>query len=327
MVGEPAPIQVDPEAAAFARSLAPFLAAVRDLQDAEITSQVHRLLGGSPPRIGAVNRAIDRLAKVMASHQMQADVIGRTEVLKAADAFRRAGLALSKPAPAVQVSGLPSVPFPEAVSDLLAREPRLARSAGEVARAYGERHAFAVAKSTQLKVTQRVQKAVARAMDRGVETESIYRAIRGVAGQAGEDMADWTRSYAETVWRTNMATAYSAGRFRQMADPAVAYAIGALMFAGPTDRESQGGDARDNHVAAVGLIGAPDDPGWQKIAPPLGYNCRHRLDLISWGELKRRRLVQPDGTVRRMRIPSGAFPDKGFRVGGRPDQLIYGSAA
>ncbi|HUW32524.1 MAG TPA: phage minor head protein, partial [Planctomycetota bacterium] len=138
-----------------------------------------------------------------------------------------------------------------------------------------------------------------------------------------EDMADWTRSYAETVWRTNMSTAYSAGRFRQMADPAVAYAIGALMFDGPTDTGPMG-DTRPNHAAAVGLVGAADDPGWQIIAPPLGYNCRHSLSFLSWDECRRRGKVLPDGSIRRMKIPNDAFPDKGFRSGGRPDQLIYG---
>lgn len=317
---------VNPERASFARSLGPFLIAIRQLQDAEIQAQVHKLLGGSPPRIGAVNRAVEKLAEIIAENQMLADVAARKQVLQAADRFRRAGLSLPVAAPEVQATGLPSVPFPEAVADVLSRDARLALHAGEVARAYGEDHVFALARSTQLKVTQRVQKAVARGIDKGIETDNIIRSIRGVAAQAGEDMSDWTRSYAETVWRTNMSTAYSAGRFRQMADPAVAHAIGALMFDGPRDRVSSGGDARDNHVAAVGLIGAADDPGWQKIAPPLGFNCRHSLSFLSWAECKRRGVVLPNGKIRRMRIPKDAYPDAGFRHGGRPDQLIYGGA-
>jgi SPP1 gp7 family putative phage head morphogenesis protein len=316
------PIHVKPESAVFARSLGPFLAAVHELQDEEIRAQAFKLLGGRPPRLGAVNRAVERLTEVISENQMLADVQARREVLRAADTFRRAGLALPEPLAAVaNVEGLPAVPFPQAVADVLARDARLATSAAEVAEAYGTTHAFAVAKATQLKVTSRVQKAVARAIDTGLETESIISSITKVAKEAGEEMADWSRSYAETVWRTNMSTAYSAGRFRQMADPAVAYAIGGLMFDGPTSPST---GTRPNHAAAVGLIGAADDPGWQVIAPPLGYNCRHSLSLISWGDCKRRGLVLADGSIRRMKIPSGAFPDKGFRAGGRPDQLIYG---
>jgi hypothetical protein len=322
------PFFVKPESAAFARSMAPFLVAIGNLQDETIKLELSQLLGAESPRFGNVQRAVDKLAEVIGENQMVSDVTARREVLQAADRFRAAGLARPGLVPEVAQGGLPVVSFPQAVGDILARDPRLAMSGAEVSAAYGSSHTFAVAHATSLKVTERVQKSIARFMDAGTATDKIHTGIREIAKQAGEDMTDWSHSYAETVWRTNMSTAYSAGRFRQMADPAVAYAIGALMFDGPTDVATKHGfgSSRANHVAAVGLIGAADDPGWQIIAPPLGYNCRHSLSFISWGECETRGFVLPDGSIRRMKIPSDAFPDKGFRVGGRPDQLIYSGA-
>lgn len=37
-------------------------------------------------------------------------------------------------------------------------------------------------------------------------------------------------------------------------------------------------------------------------------------------------MLDAQGNVRPMKIPSNAFPDRGFRHEGRPDQLIYGGA-
>lgn len=266
-VAEPLPVR--PEQAAYARALAPFLRAMDELQNETIRLEVYRALSaGEAPRVGGVPRAIERLADAVRSSQQSADMSARLDVVKSADRFARQGLA--RAAPAAAAAELPSVPYTEAIADILAREPRLARGAAEVSRAYSSEHALSIARAASVKTTERVQKALAKAMATRQTAEGTIKSIRGIAAAMGEDMADWTHAYAETVMRTNMGTAYSAGKFRQMADPAVAYAIGALRFDGPTDIPPAG-DARPNHAAAVGLIGAANDPGWARIAPPLGY--------------------------------------------------------
>lgn len=348
---------LQPEHAAYARALAPYIAAMDELAR-EITLRiVFERVGGEIPRVGAVNRAVERLGRVIQTAQQTADLIGRRETLHAADvlaqgapagpggvgAVQRAipGLEAAQAPTALAAPGipgdplmavgtapgapLPRVPFPEAVADVIAREPRLAASAAEVSQAYNESHAFALARSSSIKVTERVQKAVSTAIHQGRTVGEGARAIRQVARAAGEDMSRFTHAYAETVFRTNVSTAYSAGRFREMANPAVQFAIGALMFDGPTD-SLPAGDSRPNHVAAVGLIASASDPVWSALAPPLGYNCRHRLSFVSWPELKRRRLLLPDGSVRKASIPPGAHADEGFQHTGRPDIAIYGGA-
>lgn len=327
-MGEPIH-EIDPARAAYVRALAPYLLAMGELADAKVAVEAYLAMGGAapPPVVGAVGRAEANLARVILEAQTTADIAARRDVLAAAD--RLAG-GVSPPvppgpvaSPAVPSPGgggpLPEVPFTEASADIIAREPRLAHGAREVSKVYNSDHGFAMARSSSLEVTARVQTAVADAIQTGVGIGDASASIQTIARKAGEDMAKWTRSYAETVMRTNVATAYSAGRFRQMAEPSVQRAIGALRYSTVGDV-----DVRENHQAADGVVAAADDPIWQSMAPPLGYNCRCGVDFVSWPELERMGLIESDGRVRRARAPAGAHADEGFRHTGRPDILIYG---
>ena len=269
---------VETEKAAYKRALAPYLSAVAELAHEVAVVEAYRAVGEAvtSPLVGAVNRAVERLGAVIQETQQKADVLGRVETIRAADRLAAAGSgggsftrppgAASGAVPFEPGAPLPRVPFTEAVADVMSRDARLARGAADVAAAYNDEHGFALARSESLVVTRRVQSAIAKAGHDGATRDEAVLSIRRIVAEAGADMADWTRAYAETAFSTNVSTAYSAGRFRQMADPAVAFAIGALMFDGPADD-----DARPNHVAALGLIAAPDDPVWHKLAPPLGW--------------------------------------------------------
>jgi len=82
----------------------------------------------------------------------------------------------------------------------------------------------------------------------------------------------------------------------------------------------------NNHDAADGVILRVDNPEWRRIAPPLGYNCRCQVTLMSTPALRRMGRIGPDGQVIESRVPSGAFPDPGFRHGGRPDLFVNASS-
>lgn len=306
-MAESVPLHVRPEQAAAARALAPVLAAMREVARAEQAVALFEV-GGPPPPVGELAGARRKLGAALAEVQKDADLAGRREVVEAA---RRLG----DVAPPGAVSTLPAVPPTASVADLASREAVLAVGAEEVQAAYNERHAFALARSTSAKVTERAQKAITRGIARGLSVRSQVDELLRIADK---DMQDWTRGYAENVVRTNAATAHSAGRFRQMARPAVARAIAALRFSTAGDV-----DVRLNHRAADGLVAAPSDPVWPRIAPPLGFQCRCQLDFVSWPEARRMGIVQQDGTIRPARMPRGAHPDARFRHTGRPDIAIY----
>lgn len=164
------------------------------------------------------------------------------------------------------VAQLPQVPFEEAIADIVRREPVLASTAAEVAAVYQSGYGFAVARSTSLKITEHVQKAIADAAREGrtlSEAEDILSAI-----------GKWTTSYSETVYRTNLNTAYTAGRMEQAKDPVIREVMGAYERVAINDADVRRGRPKDrgaNHLAASGLIASFDDRIWDTHATPSGY--------------------------------------------------------
>lgn len=211
--------------------------------------------------------------------------------------------------------------FEEAFEALLGREPIIARSREELNRAYGLGTKFAVAKlpdnlgaQAALNITTRLWEKVA---EMGIQGRSPVQARQVLA-----EIADFSESYAETIYRTNLASAYTAGRFKQMQDPDVQAVAPAFEFNAVGDA-----DTRKNHGAADGAIAAVGDSLWDKVAPPLGYNCRCDLRVVDRFEMEERGLLDAKGEVKRYLPPSfrNAHPDKGFNVS-RPDRRIYAAS-
>jgi SPP1 gp7 family putative phage head morphogenesis protein len=75
--------------------------------------------------------------------------------------------------------------------------------------------------------------------------------------------------HAETVFRTNVQTAYNAGR-REM------YHAEGMAEAFPFFQNHTVGDdrVRPAHAAMDGFIARRDDPIWQRAWPPYGFQCR-----------------------------------------------------
>jgi SPP1 gp7 family putative phage head morphogenesis protein len=242
--------------------------------------------------------ALERFAAVLGSTLLYGDLVGRYQTLAESDAARagrRARLA-------ADIAPLIEVPFRRAIEDLVSREPRLVADREELSRLYQSERVFGLARSADLTITQRVQDLLREAMEKagpGVDATTV----------AIQSAGDFARAYAETVLRTNFATAYSDGRITKAMEPAVRAVTPALRFTAIRDSR-----VRHNHLAADGLVAAPDDPVWDSLRPPLGYLCRCRLDLVSVEEAERMGILDRAGNVRPARIPQGAYPDPGFRV-------------
>lgn len=161
---------------------------------------------------------------------------------------------------------IPQVPFEEGIQNILDRTPELAKNASLVSDVY-RRHGFAMARSSSVEITRAVQRTIARLGVQGV-TETTGRDIVNTLG-------DWTTSYSRTVYRTNLNTTYTAGRFEQLADPDIAEIMGAFMFVTSQDVDVRSGrkqDGGENHAAAHGFIAGHRDPVWRFVAPPCGYS-------------------------------------------------------
>jgi hypothetical protein len=94
------------------------------------------------------------------------------------------------------------------------------------------------------------------------------------------------------------------------------------------DRRTRGNPAglypdAQKHYQMDGFSAATDDPIWDRITPPNGYNCRASIRGMTVAEAKGKRLLRPDGSVdsaalrkrhaRQWRIlERGEYPDPGF---------------
>jgi SPP1 gp7 family putative phage head morphogenesis protein len=221
---------------------------------------------------------------------------------------------------------LPRVTFIEALEDMVSRTPATIRSAAErsaqaISRLYGEGRVVAFARSAEHAVTERVQSLIAEAIKEGIGEAEAGKGIKMAVDQIRQKTKAWTEGYSKMAFRTNVNTAVTAGRFRQAQDPDIKQVIPAFRFDAVMDS-----DTRHNHGAADGFIAKVDNHVWNRIAPPLGYNCRCQVSLVGLPELRRMGRVGSDGSIREDRLPAGAHPDAGFRHGGRPDLLIGGLA-
>ena len=273
------------------------------------------------PLVTAINdlgRAIvegDR-EKRSAAKRRVARILGETLALVFALGARRVGL-LARRVARADVAGLlslrlgpasliPHVPFEDAVVSVLTRTPTLADGDVqrwlEVAEIVRDRHGFALAHAVDEQVTSLVQGVVADALATGATHEEAVEAIQAIG--------DFSRSYAETVYRTNAATAYEAGTWKAAmeVDDEV---IDGLVFVTAGDA-----DVRPNHRVLDGVRGHKREAFWARVAPPVGYNCRCTLEPISADELRRQGRRPP---------PRGWRPESPAFQPARPDQRFLGA--
>ena len=214
--------------------------------------------------------AISSLSDLLAEAQIMADLYGRRRAFLELDAMSSEAARLRATVPVCFAAEkiLPVVPFQAAIDDLLSREPRLAADWRDVADVYRGERGFALAKSSSTVITARVQAAIGTLMKTGASAATAENVIAAIGG--------WSKSYADTVYRTNVATAYSAGRIRAGFQPDVLEAMPAWELVTAQDADVRRGrkqDRGENHLAGHGLIAAKVDKIWDTAYPPNGYNC------------------------------------------------------
>lgn len=92
----------------------------------------------------------------------------------------------------------------------------------------------------------------------------------------------------ETVFRTNVQSAYMAGRYKGMVENSDQRPF--WMYVAILD-----GRTRPRHRALHGRVFRWDDPIWRVIYPPNGYNCRCRVRALSQADMDREGLSLSSG--------------------------------
>ncbi len=191
-------------------------------------------------------------------------------------------------------------------------------------------------KGASKKQAERIKKLVAEAirtsaMPKGLKTGSLSSFIRraqveGIVGMTGARL--------QTVYRTNIASAYNDATVETVDKPEVARWAPLLRLVeihDPRTRGAPGGVYRGNksrnpgsHWQMNGYIATPADFRRQGIVPPNGFNCRGSLRPVSYDEAESMGLRTKAGTLdyaalarynaaRQRIIDRGEYPDPGFK--------------
>ena len=129
-----------------------------------------------------------------------------------------------------------------------------------------------------------IEKAIAEGIPFG-EFKKHFRELFERKGWVGKGA--WR---IETIFRTNIQSAYSAGRYKQMTHSATVKALPYWMYDAVNDSRT-----RPLHRAMDGRVFRADDPIWDTWYPPNGFNCRCRVVALTEERLKRMGKVVEDG--------------------------------
>ncbi len=316
-------------------------------------------LGNKP----ALSDARRRLGEIITETMGTAEVLGATITLRAAagaveedqrESFSAGGGIWLHPNDALHLlrfaatptqTIIPRVTFLEELEDMVTRTPVTIRKAAErtaqaIAKLYGEGRVVAFVRSAEQAVTERVQDLIVEAIREGIPEldfmrdgrvqpgagTNIRKAVDAIRTKTGA----WTEGYSRMVFRTNVNTAVTAGRFRVGMDPDITAIMPAVEFFTSGDS-----DVRPSHAAGDGKIMLRTNRAWEQLAPPIDYNCRCGVRDVGLPELRRMNRVRVEPTtgftrvkdglyVREDRPPAAWKPNPKFRQSGRPDLFLNG---
>lgn len=160
--------------------------------------------------------------------------------------------------------------------------------------------AFTVARAARLEVLQSIREELQRAMDDGLPFQAFKQNLKprlqamGWWGKAIDKETGEISPYPgtgrpielgsprrlETIYRTNMQTAYMAGRWKRF--EAQAKRAPYVQYIAVMDDRT-----RPSHAELHQRVFRIDDPIWAHIAPPNGFNCRCRARNLTERDLKR----------------------------------------
>lgn len=164
--------------------------------------------------------------------------------------------------------------------------------------------AFTVARVENLMVVEQTRELLAQALDEGWSQARFAKEANAMFDRAG--VTRLNPYHLETVFQTNMQTAYQNGRAKQLSDPKVRRVLPFWQYRTQADER-----VRPNHAALDKFTARADDPVWGEIYPPNGFNCRCTVQPLLASE-GRAALGEQINVPGRDRLPAGSEPDEGF---------------
>ncbi len=173
--------------------------------------------------------------------------------------------------------------------------------------AAAKRRAFTVARLARQELLVAAHAELSRQIGEGAATGggADLRSFKKFVAERLES-AGWTpanKSHVETIFRTNVMSAYSGGRVSEMTQPSVLQARPIWQW-----RSVQDDRARVPHRSAHGLLLPHDHQFWLRAFPPAGFNCRCRVISRSQAWFER--------NGGRFGTPPAGLPDDGWEGSG-----------
>lgn len=163
---------------------------------------------------------------------------------------------------------------------------------------------FTVARAARLEVLESIKGELDRAMADGIPFSAFQKNLKpklqalGWWGKALDKTTGEVKTYGngrivelgsprrlKTIFQTNLQAAYMAGRWKQI--EAEAAEAPYVQYIAVMDNRT-----RPSHAALNGRVMHVNDPAWNAIAPPNGFNCRCRVRNFDADELKTRGLSE-----------------------------------
>ena len=156
--------------------------------------------------------------------------------------------------------------------------------------------AFVVAKMVDVDLATTVQRSIIDAMPEGKRYKAWAKDIDKVLAKSGwydgqinvdaqgnaKKVATGGQHRLETIYRTNVAAAYEAGRQQVIFNDRDDDPFGYVMYSAIMDNRT-----RPTHKALHGKVMEKSDPAWSSISPPNGYNCRCTIVELTQGQIDR----------------------------------------
>lgn len=156
--------------------------------------------------------------------------------------------------------------------------------------------AFVVAKMVDVDLATTVQRSIIDAMKTGQGYKAWAKDIDKVLAKSGwydgqinvdaqgnaKKVVTGGQHRLETIYRTNVAAAYEAGRQQVIFNDRDDDPFGYVMYSAIMDNRT-----RPTHKALHGKVMEKSDPAWSSISPPNGYNCRCTIVELTQGQIDR----------------------------------------
>lgn len=239
---------------------------------------------------------------------LMANMGGQLQVrmVEVPESAKGVSLAARTPAPFLHL------PFDEAIADFQARRIVTPAQYQAMDTAARQRAFTATNFATQALRDEAYQQLLAALQD-GSTLREFSQALRSGEASLGVTPAD--PSYVETVFRTNIASAYGAGRVQQMQSPTVLQARPYAQYRAIVDNRTTSVCLYLNGI----VFDRRTDTGWQRFAPPNHYQCRSTIILVNPDRLSKDDQGVPTQLVNSSEIESRGQPlppfDSGPKLG------------